>query len=222
MAVSKKPKTINLHDIDINTHKIMSMEQEKRQRVINSAMEEFSKGYRKANTDTIVQNSGISKGLLFHYFGTKKDLFLFLIKYSLDILSGEFQKQSFESHDILENLWKLSLVSVDLTMRYRLIYSFVVPAFFTLKEDFPEQMPTDHQSPTEEILAKCFQNFDRSLFRDDVDIPKACNVILWTIKGFSDSLMAYGHNIEDYKPHYEKIEKELSEYMTLLRKTFYK
>ena len=221
MDVTKKDG-INLPNIDIETHKIMSMEKDKRQRVINSALEEFSKGYSKANTDTIVQNCGISKGLLFHYFGTKKKLFLFLLKYSLLTISEEFQRESFDSKDFLENVWKLSLVSADLSMKYPLIYRFMVPAFFSLKEEFPTEPLTGYINPVEEILANCFKNIDPSVFRDDVDIPKACNVIMWTIKGYSDSLLAYGHNFEDYTQHYETIKKELSEYMTLLRKIFYK
>ncbi len=52
----------------------MTVETEKRQRIINAAIDEFMKGYCKANTDIIVNNAGISKGLLFHYFGTKKKL----------------------------------------------------------------------------------------------------------------------------------------------------
>ncbi len=47
------------------------MEEEKRERVIDAALKEFSKGYMAANTDVIVKAAGISKGLVFHYFGSK-------------------------------------------------------------------------------------------------------------------------------------------------------
>lgn len=57
-------------------HKFMTMEAEKRERVINAALKEFSKGYMAANTDVIVKEAGISKGMLFHYFGSKRGLFL--------------------------------------------------------------------------------------------------------------------------------------------------
>ena len=46
---------------------------EKRDRIINSALEEFSKNrFEKASTNNIVKNANISKGLLFHYFANKK------------------------------------------------------------------------------------------------------------------------------------------------------
>ncbi|MDR2572521.1 MAG: TetR/AcrR family transcriptional regulator, partial [Oscillospiraceae bacterium] len=61
-------------------HKIMAMDPEKRDRVINAAMKEFRKGFKSACTDEIVREAGISKGLLFHYFGTKDGLYDFLLK----------------------------------------------------------------------------------------------------------------------------------------------
>ncbi len=49
----------------------------KQNSIIDAGVEEFSqKAYSDANTDKIVQNCGISKGLLFHYFGSKK-IFIF-------------------------------------------------------------------------------------------------------------------------------------------------
>jgi AcrR family transcriptional regulator len=213
---------IKSFNTNISAHKIMSMDEDKRNRVINAALEEFSKGFRKANTDTIVQNSAISKGLLFHYFGTKKELFLFLIRYCTDIISDEFNSVSFDSRDFLENVWNMSLLSCELTVKYSLVYKFLVPAITSMKTEFPDESLSNYKNPVAEILGNSFKIFDHSLFRDDVDIQKACNVILWAIKGYSDSLMSYGNNLEDYTEHYETIKKELSEYMVLLRKAFYK
>ena len=100
-------------EYDIKEHKFMTMEEEKRQRVINSALKEFSKGYTAANTDDIVKEAGISKGLLFHYFGSKRGLFLFLIKYTLDIFFTEYDKVISESHDLLENICKQEATTME-------------------------------------------------------------------------------------------------------------
>ena len=45
------------------------MDEEKKQKIINASIEEFSKGYSLASTNEIVRKAGVSKGLLFHYFG---------------------------------------------------------------------------------------------------------------------------------------------------------
>ena len=63
------------------------MEPEKRERIINAAINEFTKkGYRNASTNEIVKEAGISKGLIFHYFKNKKQLYLFLYDYLIWIL----------------------------------------------------------------------------------------------------------------------------------------
>mgnify|MGYP001006429114 FL=1 len=52
------------------------IDEQKRQRVIRASIEEFAKGYEVASTNEIVRKAGISKGLLFHYFGNKKNLYM--------------------------------------------------------------------------------------------------------------------------------------------------
>lgn len=52
-------------------------------RIINGAMQVFTEnGYRHASTDEMVSAASISKGLLFHYFKSKKGTFRFLYEYS--------------------------------------------------------------------------------------------------------------------------------------------
>lgn len=209
-------------EYDINNHKIMSMESEKRNRIIQSAMQEFSKGYSAANTDEITKNAGISKGLLFHYFGSKKGLFLFLMKYAAKTVSSEYIKVSVDSRDFLENLWKMSLLAIELTFQYPILYKFLTKGVFSLNEVFPDGLPKDIHNPSGDIMIQIYQNTDISLFRDDIDMEKARNIIIWTMKGFSDKLLVYGSDIENYKVHYDEITKELKEYLKILRKILYK
>ncbi len=50
--------------------------QEKQEKVFQAAVTEFaSNGYRNASMNNLVKNAGISKGSLFQYFRTKRDLF---------------------------------------------------------------------------------------------------------------------------------------------------
>lgn len=58
-----------------------SLNPEKQDKIFNAAAEEFAEnGYRKASVNTIVRNAGISKGSLFQYFSTKRNLFDSLVK----------------------------------------------------------------------------------------------------------------------------------------------
>lgn len=51
---------------------------------MNAALKIFAEnGYKGASTDDIVKEAGISKGLLFHYFGSKIGLYTFVYDYSV-------------------------------------------------------------------------------------------------------------------------------------------
>lgn len=58
--------------------------------MINGALKVFAQqGYRHASTDDIVREAGISKGLLFHYFGSKLGVYTFVYDYSVRYMTLE-------------------------------------------------------------------------------------------------------------------------------------
>ena len=57
-------------------------------------MAEFARyGYEQASTNRIVQAAGIGKGMLFHYFKSKLDLFRYLVDYSLRYVRERYMVQ---------------------------------------------------------------------------------------------------------------------------------
>ena len=57
---------------------------EKQESILRCGIQEFStKPYRDANTDEITKEAEISKGILYHYFGTKKAFYLYCLDVSL-------------------------------------------------------------------------------------------------------------------------------------------
>ncbi len=73
--------------------KFFDLKKEKQDRMINGALKIFAlNGYQKASTDDIVKEAGISKGLLFHYFGSKAGLYIFVYEYSARYMAMELQR----------------------------------------------------------------------------------------------------------------------------------
>ena len=65
----------------------------RRNRILEAALTEFAnKGYKKASTNTIVREAKVSKGLLFHYFISKKDLYIYIFKFAKDTIQAELFK----------------------------------------------------------------------------------------------------------------------------------
>ena len=64
--------------------KFFDLVREKQDRMINGALEAFAKnGYNHATTDDMVKAVGVSKGLWFHYFGSKEGIYVFTYDYSV-------------------------------------------------------------------------------------------------------------------------------------------
>lgn len=54
-----------------------------KERILESATEEFAqKGYGSARVDAIAQTAGVNKRMLYHYYGSKDDLFLAVLEHT--------------------------------------------------------------------------------------------------------------------------------------------
>ena len=56
-----------------------------RERIIDVALEEFAQnGYKATSTNVICKKAEVSKGILYHYYGTKENLYLTVLRYVID------------------------------------------------------------------------------------------------------------------------------------------
>ena len=63
------------------------LSEDKKNTILKSGILEFSKkSYSDASMDEITKDCGISKGILFHYFGNKKEFYLFCLEQGLQRL----------------------------------------------------------------------------------------------------------------------------------------
>ncbi len=68
---------------------------ERKKEILDAATEIFSsKGYRAASVTDVLERAGIARGTFYHYFGSKKDVFLELIEFYFT----EFEKVLEECH----------------------------------------------------------------------------------------------------------------------------
>ena len=208
---------------DLESHKIMAMDPEKRDRVINAAMKEFSKGYKIACTDTIVREAGISKGLLFHYFGTKDGLYHFILKNACETIYNEYLTLiDLKQYDIIEKIWQMTLLKMDLTYKHPALFEFLAKAYMELQEN-PNDEFAEYFNKTRSIaVEKALSDIDETLFKDGIDPKKAANIVLWTLNGYSTSQINTTMRMEDYQKEYERYLTELKEYIEILKTTLYK
>ena len=212
--------------------KFHALDDEKKERIIVAAMKEFLAGYKHASTDNIVREAGISKGLLFHYFGTKENLYAYLIEYVADTFTEEFLNVlNISQPDILDSLWQASLLKYELSMKYPVIFDFITKAWIENEaKDSSIKVTIDRiMALRDKALADIYKCADLSLFRDDVDPYMGIKVISWAMNGYAESKAAEADKVSTGEPtgeviraRYENYLEEFKGYLNFFRSCFYK
>src|SRR5690554_6590460 len=113
--------------------KFLSLDPDRRNALFNAALREFaSKGFDDASNNVIAKESGISKPLMFHYVKNKRDFFLFLYDYCMEVLEKEyFNRIDLQEKDIFERLRQTYLLKIQVLQKHPWIFDFVKVAVFT-------------------------------------------------------------------------------------------
>ncbi|MDR3289480.1 MAG: TetR/AcrR family transcriptional regulator [Peptococcaceae bacterium] len=204
---------------DLSEHKIMQIDEEKRSRILNAAISEFTKGYKQASTDVIVREAGISKGLLFHYFGTKRDLFLFLFVYAVQTVSTELLGLlNPQEKDLLARWRQQVFLRVDLCRTYPAIFEFIAATCHADIHEIAPDLQAYYNSFAETFWPKLFEGLDTSLFRPDIPAEKICEIIFIFIQGYHHKHLGF----KDCTLEFDEMVQEIDAYILILRKCFYR
>ncbi|WP_121613372.1 TetR/AcrR family transcriptional regulator [Mesobacillus foraminis] len=205
--------------------KFLSLNQDKQERILNAAAQEFvQKGYATASTNEIVKAAGISKGLLFHYFNNKKDLYLFLYSHFVDVLMQEFFANLEDTEqDIFLKIKKIMLLKSQLMKKHPEIFNFMMSAYMEDSTEVKNDLDQRHSEMLQNSYSTIFSKMDPSLFKEGTDVKRAINIILWTLEGFSNQVLekaklTSGGTDGDFSAEF----KEADLYIDMLRDAFYK
>jgi len=127
--------------------KFLSLPQEKQNRIVDAAMNLFGEvGYKKAYISEIAAAAGISKALVFHYFGSKKGLYSYLVYYTGKIIMTEAQHER-------DTLNKDFFERVIITIKFRLSIKSRYPAMNAFIESVYNENESEVESDIERLKA---------------------------------------------------------------------
>jgi AcrR family transcriptional regulator len=204
--------------------KFLNLDKEKQDRVLNAAIKEFAlKGYKNASTNEIVKEADISKGLLFHYFKNKKELFLFLYDYCIETVTSDlYKKIDMSESDIILRLRQMALTKLELLSKYPEIMKFLQVAYMEDAVEVRNEIEERNSRIIKDNYGGAFENIDITKFKEGIDIEKVINIIVWTFDGFGNAELTKAKLAPNKEIDYKKMFEEADTYMELFKNCFYK
>lgn len=197
--------------------KFFDLKKEKQDRMINAALKIFSiGGYKHASTDDIVSEAGISKGLLFHYFGSKLGLYSFLYDYSVRFMKLEITGSvSSTEQDYFEIRRQMEYGKMQVLKNYPYMQRFLNRCRY---EDVNEAlMAIERQkSVLPDIQAVLKNQSNRSLLKDGVDYEKLDQILTYTVDGLMNAHFQDG----SFQP--ELLYNETCSYFDMMKRLTYR
>lgn len=198
----------------------------KKQRIIGVCIEEFAlNGYDSASTNTIVRKADISKGILFHYFGSKKNLFLYIYDYAMSFLIEKYYaiKES-QPSDLFERLVWFSNLEMKIAFEEPLLYKMIFEAFFSMPESLRSDMTKIYETYYAQAIPFVLENIDTSKFKKDINPHRAIETVMLFMSGLTTKyLKEYnGKTVEEILVLMDKLLIEYNEYLDILKFGIYK
>ncbi|MFZ7942430.1 TetR/AcrR family transcriptional regulator [Neobacillus sp. 19] len=204
--------------------KFLNLDKEKQDRIINAAIKEFAqKGYDQASTNEMVKEAGISKGLLFHYFGNKKQMFLFLFDYCYELIAEEFyRKINLTERDFFARIRQAVIIKMELLTTHPDLFRFIEGAYLEDSAAVKIEVDKKIKELNDINIGKVYEGIDFSKFRDDIDVKKAIKIITWTFEKMSEEEFSKAKRSPEHHIDYQKVFEEAEDYFEILTKAFYK
>lgn len=202
-----------------------NLPEEKKKRIIDACMEEFARnGYDKASTNNIVKKAGISKGAIFHYFGNKKNLYLYILDYVISYMTKRlYDIIGTPSADVFERIMNTGLAKIRLVYEEPLMYEIFYMAFISTPEELKEEIQKRYNKIYAENVPAFIENIDMSRFRKDINPAKALETIMLFIDALSNKYINIYRNksANEVLMEMDKLVEEYKEYFEILKRGLY-
>lgn len=194
---------------------------DKQKVILTSAIEEFFEyGFKDASTNRIVEKAKISKGSLYYYFGSKSDLYTACQLYTFNVFKdfADTYTQTYEG--FIERLIRVNSFKQQFQNKHPEALNFFIPQYY--KGLFPEEMSKELKEIDSKFKLRLAEDINFSLFRDDINVDHAMQLITWTIQGYEHDIKQQTINNSFNYDNLEQCFEDSRIYFDTLKKVYYK
>jgi len=193
--------------------KFFDLKSEKQDRMINASLKIFAiNGYQYASTDEIVKEAGISKGLLFHYFGSKLGLYSFLADYCVRYIKMEMSGAvSDKENDYFKILKDIESAKLAALKKFPYLQQYL--SSMEKETDVEAVKATaEYRSSLASLYSDINKKADFSRFRTDIDTKRIVKMMDIMLR----SLMIEEIRSGNFRP--EHYHSEATKYIDMMNK----
>ena len=172
--------------MDQGFEKFEGLPDERREAIVSAAVETFGlNDYKGASTDTIARKAGISKGLLFFYFKNKRELYLYLMKHLMEVVTRAVVDERFYEIDDFFELFKYAASKKkDVLSKMPYLLDFSIRAFYPEHKDVKDAMNGWTQAQIDLMFSTFFNNVRLDKFREGVEPKEVVDMMIWMADGY--------------------------------------
>lgn len=194
---------------------------DKKELILSAGMKEFSqKPYKEASTDSITKACGISKGLLFHYFGSKKAFYFYCLESAMEKLTAQAQSKE-EVNDFYDILFSSMDQKFALCIHYYDEMHMVNMASRDAATEIMQQKAEMMQKYAIQIKMKSAETIRRALqtlhFKHDENLQMTVEGISLYINAVLNKyLIQYQTTPDAFFQNRDAIKSEMKQYLDMM------
>lgn len=196
-----------------------ALPKEKRVRILNAALAEFSqKDYKRASTDDIAARAGISKGSLFYYFKNKQTLYLYLVRHLQAVIERHLDMEKLAGiTDFFEMLEYAIQEKKEVLRQMPHVMEFSLRMYYATGSDIAPLLQRYTTKTQNEMFEKYFSSVDTACFKPGVQPRQVLDMLIYLTDGYIHQQVIAGRtfDLDDMMRQYDL-------WRTILRQYAYK
>lgn len=187
-----------------------------REKIMQSAIRQFEKeGYEAASMNDICKSGNISKGIIYHYFKDKDELYLACVKACYDALLDYYAAHRI-TKDCYFDIQSFMEIRVHFFKEHEMYRKLFFHSFLRSPDHLKDRV-AQLQAPLNELNISIYKAYlQRVELREQVDMDKAVMYLELIQNAYHDYFRKESETCEDYDALIASYEKQIPDYIDMM------
>lgn len=167
--------------------KFLALPEEKRKGIIDAGLSTFGRvGYKKASVNDIATAAGISKAMIFHYFGSKKQMYLYLMQYACDRIIEAFTSEMLPKTqtDFFDRILVGMMIKLQVLKAHPSFLQFLMSVYYETDPEVAQEI-ADFLKYSERFRGELtLTDIDREKFKPGVEPELVLKILVKCAEGY--------------------------------------